>query len=130
MAAKIILGAKPKTFKPIDVAVTLPDGSDGMVPVTFKYRTKSEFGKWLDGATSKAKAEQKEGETKEFSWEKFYETNTDIAVDQLLSAIDSWGLDIPLNRESLIQLDNEIPAAVVAMLSTYGLACREGRLGN
>lgn len=130
MAVKIVLGAKPKTFMPFDVKVTLPDGSEGVIPVTFKYRTKKEFGKWVDDASASSKVERKQDDQAEFSWEKFYEQNTDLAVAQLLTALDSWGLDIPLTRESLAQLDNETPAAVVAMLSAYGAACREGRLGN
>lgn len=130
MAAKIVLGAKPKTFKPFDVKVTLPDGDEGIIPVTFKYRTKREFGKWVDDAAENAKIERKQDDPADFSWEKFYEQNTDVAVSQLMTAVDSWGLDIPLTRESLAQLDDETPAAVVALLNAYGAACREGRLGN
>ena len=129
MANKIILGARPKTFKPFDVPVTLPDGSEAVIPVTFVYRTKKEFGKWMDEAIAKTKSVIK-GDPEEFSWEKFYAQNTDSAVDQLLGAVDSWGLDIPLSRESLAQLGDEIPASHTAMLSAYGTACREGRLGN
>lgn len=132
MANIIKLGARPKTFKETEVAVTLPDGSEGVIPVTYRYRTKAEFGKWLDDASAKARGSDDgaEGDKAEFSWERFYQQNTDHAVDQLMSAIDSWGLDIPLTREALKQMDNEIPAAVVALLSRYGIACREGRLGN
>ena len=130
MAAKITLGATPKTFKPFDVEVTLPDGSEGVIPVTYIYRTKSDFAKWLDAAVSQADSDRKQADTTEFTWEKFTKQTTEVAVNQLLSAIDSWGLDIPLTRESLVQLDNEIPATITALLTRYGAACREGRLGN
>lgn len=139
MANKIKLGTRPKTFKPMSVTVQMPDGSEGVIPVVYKYRTKSEFGRWIDEANAqvKQKAEaakaQKDVEDAgpaEISWEKFYEQNTEVAVEQLLKAIESWGLDEPFSRESLMQLGDEAPAAVAALLATYGDACREGRLGN
>ena len=128
--AKIKLGATPKTFKTFDVKIVMPDGDDGVIPVTYKYRTKSEFGKWLDAALETGKSDAKDQSSDEFSWEKFYARNTELAVDQLLSAIDSWGLDMPLARDTLKQLGDELPAAITAMLAAYGAACREGRLGN
>lgn len=139
MASKIKLGARPKAFKTIDVAVTMPDGFEGVIPVNFKYRTKSELGRWMDEAAAKSKQktdadaagdEPHSAAPAEFSWEKFYEQNTEGAVDQLLDAIDSWGLDAPLTREALLQLGDEAPATITAMLGAYGAACREGRLGN
>lgn len=130
MANKVTLGARPKTFKSFDVKVTMPDGEEGIIPVTFKYRTKSEFGKWMDEAIAIGKDDVKSQPADEFSWEKFYEMNTDAAVDQVLSAVDSWGLDIPLSRDSLKQMGDEMPAAISAMLAAYGGACRDGRLGN
>lgn len=144
MANKIKLGNRPKTFKGFDVSVTLPDGEECAIPVVFKYRTKKEFGKWMDEAIATAKKTHEASESEksaasneggeappeEFSWEKFYEKNTHAAVDQLLGAIDSWGLDIPLARGALEQLGDEIPAGVSALLSAYGAACREGKLGN
>ena len=130
MANKVTLGNTPKTFKEFDVKVTMPDGEECIIPVTFRYRTKSELGKWMDEAISAGKNDAKGRPAEEFSWEKFYEMNTGAAVDQLLSAVDSWGLDIPFARDTLKQLGDEIPAAITAMLAAYGAACREGRLGN
>lgn len=130
MANKVTLGARPKTFKSFDVKVTMPDGDEGIIPVTFKYRTKSEFGKWMDEAIAIGKDDVKSQPADEFSWEKFYEMNTDAAVDQVLSAVDSWGLDIPFTPATLKKLGDEMPAAISAMLAAYGGACREGRLGN
>ena len=130
MANKVTLGARPKTFKTFDVKVTMPDGEEGVIPVTYKYRTKSEFGKWLDAALAAGKKAGEKATPEEFSWEKFYEQNIDTASDQLISAVDSWGLDVPLSRDSLRQMGDEIPGAITAMLSAYGEACREGRLGN
>ena len=128
MANVIKLGERPKTFKSIEVAVTLPDGTEGVIPVTYRYRTKREFGKWQDEAAAASTVKRNENE--EFSWEKFYEQNTDAAADQLLKAIDTWGLDVPLSRDTLIQMGDEMPGAVVALLGAYAAACCQGRLGN
>lgn len=140
--AKVTLGKRPKTFKTITVDVTMPDGEEGKIPVTFVYRTKSEFGRWMDETAAKAKAKAKQvdadeaddvknGEpAEELSWEKIYAQSTEVSADHLLGAIDSWELEIPLNREALLQLGDEVPAAPTAILSAYGAACREGRLGN
>lgn len=128
MANVIKLGARPKTFKQIEVAVTLPDGTEGVIPVTYRYRTKRDFGKWLDEATATVGSATRSDE--DFSWEKFYEQNTEAAADQLLKAIDTWGLDVPLSRDALTQMGDEMPGAIAALLSAYGAACREGRLGN
>lgn len=139
MANKIKLGARPKTFKTIEVAVTMPDGFEGVIPVNYVYRTKKEFGRWLDEAAEKSKqktspavdgSETTSAPPVEFSWEKFYEQNTEGAVEQLLGAIDSWELDTSMNRAALLQLGDEAPATIIALLGAYGSACREGRLGN
>ena len=54
MANIIKLGNRPKHFKVIEVAVTLPDGTEGVIPVTYKYKTKAEFGAWQDAIVASA----------------------------------------------------------------------------
>lgn len=128
MATKIKLGNRPKTFKAIDVKVQLPDGSEGLIPITFKYRDRREFGRWQDNIKNSF-PELKTGE--DFNWEAFYTKAGDLTADYILDAVDSWGLDEPLNKESLLQVESECGAsALPAILSAYGEACRDGRLGN
>lgn len=127
MANVVKLGTRPKTFKQINVSVTLPDGEEGLIPVTFKYRDRREFGKWQDGI--KNAFPETAGE--DFTWEQFYARAGDLTADYVLQAVDSWGLDVPLNKESLLQIESECGAgALPAILGAYGNACREGRLGN
>ena len=133
--AKIQLGHRPKTFKPFPVRFDLPDGSEGVIEVTYKYRTKIEFGQMLDellakGKQAEAAADEAAAAPQAFSWQKFLSENVEAGADQLLAAIDSWNLDEPLTRETLIQLGNEIPSGMTALAANYANACREGRLGN
>lgn len=138
MANIIKLGNRPKTFKEMNVPVTLPNGDQGVIPVTFKYFPKEEFGAWQDKAMAKGKAAaQKESQggaeeqEKEFSWESIYRQSSELLIENLLDVIASWGLEEALSRQSLQQLEHECGAAVLpAMLESFTRACREGRLGN
>ena len=128
MANIIKLGNRPKHFKEIEVAVTLPDGTEGVIPVTYKYKTKAEFGAWQD-AIIKSRPELDQGD--EFSWEKLYEQGGELSADRLLDIVHSWGLDVPLSKESIIELEEDCGAgAIPALFEAFGRACREGRLGN
>ena len=128
MATKIKLGNRPKTFKEIEVKVTLPDGEEGIIPVTFKYMDKVEFGRWQDKSAESAKENYGD---EDFSWEKLYERFGDKAADRLFEIIDSWGLDEELSRKTIKELESDCGASVIpALFSAFGNACREGRLGN
>ena len=128
MANIIKLGNRPKHFKEIEVAVTLPDGAEGVIPVTYKYKTKAEFGAWQDAIIASA-APQPDGESP--SWESIYRQAGERSADMLLDIVHAWGLDVPLSRESIIELEADCGAAVIpALFKAFGAACREGRLGN
>lgn len=126
MANKIKLGNRPKTFKEIEVSITLPDGEIGIIPVTYKYMDRKEFGRWQDDVLA-----SDSGMSGEFSWEKYYEKSAEKSADVLFGVIDSWGLDVPLTKEAIMEVESECGAgAIPALLKAFGDACREGRLGN
>lgn len=128
MANIIKLGNRPKNFKEIEVAVTLPDGTEGVIPVTYKYKTKAEFGAWQDAIISSA-APQPDGEAP--SWESIYRQAGERSADMLLDIVHAWRLDVPLSRESIIEIEADCGAAAIpALFKAFGVACREGRLGN
>lgn len=130
MAGRIKLGNRPKTFKEIQVSITLPDGEEGLIPVTYKYKTKQEFGAWQDSVIGKAKNEIRP-EFDTISWQEVYAASGARAIDNLLEIIDSWGLDVPLNQKSLQELEDDCGAGVFpALFEAFGRACRDGRLGN
>lgn len=146
MAKKIVLGKRPKTFAPITVTFKLPEGGDGCMEITAKYFTRTEFGKLLDDlyteartkAEEKAKAEEAipagSAEAIEaiigFSQERLQKLTRDQNADYLVKVLDGWNLDVELSRESLVQLADECPAAITALMAGVRAAALDGRLGN
>lgn len=127
MANKITLGQRPKTFKPVEIAFTMPNGDEGLIEVTYKYRTRTEFGTFIDGIFKDAGEKKQDAE---FSMKDLMEKTRDKNADYLIQCIDAWNLDVPLSVEALRQLSDEIPAAVSAIMEKYRIAAIEGRLGN
>ena len=137
MANKIIFGSRPANFKPFPVKFELPDGTVRAINVTYKYRTKTEFGEMLDGLIANGKkadaqvlGEKGAAEKPEFSWEKFYAENIEAGAEQLMNSVVAWDLELEISKEIFVQMGDEAPAAVTALMASYASACREGRLGN
>lgn len=126
--ASIKLGARPKTFKRV---VTFPmiDGTTGSIEVVYKYRTRKEFGEFIDGIMAAA-GEQKAADDAPFSMAALMEKTAGANADYVLQVAEGWNLDEPLNHATVEQLSDEIPAAVSAIMETYRIAVTEGRLGN
>lgn len=134
--AKIKLGNRPVNFKRT-VSFPLLDGDEGSIECVFKYRTRTEFGKFIDGLVSagreKLKEKQPEGAPVEdvgIGAEKFQNEVVIANAVYLLDVLEAWNLDVELSRDSVCQLADELPAAVEAVMNAYRLACVEGRLGN
>lgn len=138
MANKIKLGNRPKNFKPFPVKFVMPDGTDGRIQVTFKYFTKTESGKMFDEMIAAAKANAKTDEEKaeveaaeaEFSLEAIMQKTRDQNADYMSRVVDSWDLDEELSKPNLEQLDDELPAASIAIMGAFREAAQTGRLGN
>lgn len=141
--AKIILGKKPKTFKPFTVNFEMPDGTEGSILATFNYLTRTEYGAFLNKIMNEEVKEQdkKEDEQKQIDevskkpevidFEALFKKTKDKNADHLLLALADWDLEgHELNLASLQQLADEIPAASVAFMEAHRKACVEGRLGN
>lgn len=126
--AKIKLGSTPKTFKPITIKVTLPDGGEGEIPVTFKYRTQDEYWTYRDAFFKAIGADKPEGN--DVSLPLIAKEARHRAATHLLEAIDSWGLDVDLTADNICQLFNEIQQSSSAIVDAYQAACVQGRLGN
>lgn len=95
---------------------------------TFKYRTRTEFGAFLNQVFGDAGEDATPSEKPNF--EALFEKTKDKNADHLLVALDAWDIDQELNRESLQMLADELPAASIALMAAYNTACTEGRLGN
>lgn len=126
--SKIKLGARPESFKPFPVKFTMPDGSEGAILATFKYRTRSEYGAYMNEVTKDSTvAPSPDGK---FDFEALYQGGSQRSAQNLLDALIAWDLDEPLSLENVLALANEVPAACSALSAAYTMACAEGRLGN
>lgn len=135
--AKIILGKRPESFKQ---KVTFPmlDGSEGAIQCVFKYRTKTEFGKFIDAMVADAKAADTKNKEADAALEPQTMQLADIMAktvdknaDYLLDILKGWDVEgRDLTRDNCALLSDELPGAAVAIMEAYRLAVSEGRLGN
>lgn len=133
MASKIKLGARPKSFKRI-VKFPLLEGGEGAIECNYKYRTRTEFGIFIDQMVAAAEAagakKEAEGGAEKFSMTDLMERTAGQNADYILDVLDGWNLDEDLNKVTVQQLADEIPAAAIAIMDAYRAAITEGRLGN
>lgn len=123
--SKVILGKRPKNFKR-NVSFVMLDGEVATIECLFKYRTRTEFGAFLDSIFEDAKEDKAENVGVGDLMAKTSAKN----ADYLLKVLDGWNLDEEINRQNLEQLADECPAAVTAIMEAYRSAILDGRLGN
>lgn len=126
--AKIKLGSRPKEFKRV-VKFPLLEGGEGAIECKFKYRTRTEFGAFIDKMVEAAGATQKPDEEK-FSLATVLERSSGQNVEYLMQVLEGWNLDEELTPVALQQLCDEYPGAATAIMETYRTSVTEGRLGN
>lgn len=128
--AKIILGNRPKTFKRT-ISVDLLEGGKGAIEMLFKYRTKVEFGQFLDELLAKGGMQPaKRDDDEKLSLLAAQQKTTETNADYIMAIAEGWNLDFDFSRDNVMQLCDELPAAALAIMETYRLAINEGRLGN
>lgn len=130
--AKIKLGARPKTF-PYTVTVPMPEGGTASVQMLFRYRTRSEFGAFVDNLVATARTAPPADQSPEavlFSLRQALEHTRDTNADYILQIAEGWNLDEDFNLANLRQFCDELPGAAMAVIEAYRAALTEGRLGN
>jgi hypothetical protein len=129
--AKIKLGVRPDTFKQ-NVRFPMLDGTEGSIEVVYVYRTRTEFGAFIDEIMNAAKVEPTldEDGKPEFSMRALMEKTAGGNADYILKVVKGWNLDEPFNRENVQQLADELPAAAAAIMEQYRASVSEGRRGN
>lgn len=128
---KIVLGKRPKNFRKV-ITIDLPEGGQGSVEMSYLYRTRIEFGEFVDALFDAAKvkpASQAEEDVR-FSLKESLEKTVDQNADYILKIADGWNLDVDFTRENIVQLCSELPAGAFQIIDQYRAACTEGRLGN
>lgn len=126
--AKPILGKPPVSFKHT-VKFPMLDGTTGEIAVTYKYRTRTEYGQFTDKIAADAGVE-KPAKTDKFSLEKLLAKTNGHNADYLMQIVEAWDIDAELSRDAAQQLADEQPAAVLEIIEAYRIAINEGRLGN
>lgn len=130
--ARIKLGSRPKTFRHT-VTVPMPEGGTASVEMVYKYRTRPEFGAFVDGllrSTGTAPPASQDGDDVAFSLRQALQATSDTNADYILQIAEGWNLDEEFNRQSVQQMCEELPGAAIAVIEAYRLALTEGRLGN
>jgi hypothetical protein len=129
--AKIVLGKRPKNFKHT-VKFPLLEGGEGAIECVYKYRTRSEFGEFIDGVLEAAKMEPQTGDDGQvrLSMKELMDKTAGANADYIMQVLDGWDVDAELTRANVQQLADELPAAAAAIMEGYRSACTEGRLGN
>lgn len=129
--AKIILGKRPKNFKKT-ITVNMLEGGEGSVEMSYKYRTRTEFGSFIDDLFNDAgvKPASQNDEDVKFSLAEALKKTLDVNADYIMKVADGWNLDIEFSRDSVAQLCDELPGVALQIIDSYRLAITEGRLGN
>lgn len=127
--ATIKLGSRPKNFT-APVKFKLLDGTDAAIDVTFKYRTRTEFGAFLDEIYAENNVKPAETDDQQNLLERAYQAGVENHAKQIMRAAESWNLDEPFTLDSVSALCDEFPSAALAIMETYRVAITEGRLGN
>jgi hypothetical protein len=127
--ALIKLGATPKSFKR-SLIVDMLDGTKGSIEVSYKYRTRTAFGAFLDSVFKDAGVKPEAGEDEKVVIEKVMEKTRDTNADYLIQVIDGWNLESELTKANLQQLCDEFPGVANVIMETYRTAVTEGRAKN
>lgn len=129
--AKLTLGARPKNFKRV-INVELPEGGSGSIEVSYIYRTRTEFGAFVDDlfGNTGVKPESESDADVKFSLKDALQKAGDSSVDYIMKIVDGWNLDEDFSRDSVAQLCDELPGAALEIMNVYRMAITEGRRGN
>ena len=125
--SSITLGKRPEHYKPTPVKFPLPDGAEGVITATFRYRTRTEFGKLM---AEHLAGLQQFNEAEPPTVQEVHEEGVQRDAALLLAVLHGWDLPDELTQENLLQLVDEVPACVKAFMDAYRAAVLEGRLGN
>lgn len=132
MGHKITLGTRPKNFTHT-VEVPLHEGTTGSIEVLYRYRTRSEFGQFIDelaDAAQVARPQTATADEVDNTVRAAMEATNGTNAKYLLQVMDGWNLEAEFGLPAMQQLCDELPGVAIKLMEDYRLACTEGRLGN
>lgn len=124
--ARIRLGATPETIRHT-VTAPLPDGTQGEIAVTYRYRTRKQFAELLDRTFGAGAAP---GEAGPDSLVAATQLGIEANAGYILDIATGWDMDAPFDRQHVERLCDELPGVALAIMTAYRQAITEGRLGN
>jgi hypothetical protein len=134
--SKITLGKRPTSFR-TPVKFPLLDGTTGVIQWDFKYRTRKEFGAFIDSVVADARkagddtaAASVASSPAAFSMADLMASTNESNAKYILEAANGWDLPDAFTLDNIEQLNDEVPGAIVAAMEAYRAAITEGRLGN
>lgn len=127
--SKVKLGQRPKSFTKV-VRFDMLEGGKATIECTFKYRTRTEFGTFIDALVNDAGVKSEPAEDGQFSMSELMTKTAGSNAKYLLQVLDGWNLDEDLTLSNAQQLADELPGAAAAIMEAYRIAVTEGRLGN
>lgn len=133
MAHKITLGSRPKTFtRP--VTFDLHEGGEGVITMTYRYRTRTEFGAFVDEIAENAGVAPPKSASEEdmvFSLRAVLEASGAKNAEYILQIADGWDVaGHVFDLAGVRQLCDELPGAALKIMLNYREAIVEGKLGN
>lgn len=123
---KIVLGQTPKNFHRL-VTVTLPDGEQTEMGVTFKYRTRTELAKFADDVFTEG---NKEKSASINTISDVVLTSVEDDAKALMEALDGWNLESEFNLKNATRFCDEMPQAALDILQNYFFSSTKARKGN
>lgn len=123
---KIVLGQTPKNFHRL-VTVTLPDGEQTEMGVTFKYRTRTELAKFADDVFTEG---NKEKSASINTISDVVLTSVEDDAKALMEALDGWDLESEFNLKNATRFCDEMPQAALDILQNYFFSSTKARKGN
>ena len=125
--AAFIFGERPETVTG-DVKFKSVTGVDVDIKCQFKYRDRVEFAAFWDTISDAKMPDLAEGE--QFTFERLAVAGIETNATRTLEFLVGWPLDLDCDRDNVLRMFREEPAAPGAFWDAYRKACTEGVLGN
>lgn len=127
--AKLKLGSAPKNFKRM-IHIPLVDGTTADLEISFKYRTRTEFGELIDSIVAKPSTEKEEVKQEIKTTKEAFKKGNESEAENILKMADGWDLDEPFNKANIVKLIDEFPVAATIISDTYRELIQDGRAKN
>lgn len=129
----IKLGKNPKTYKK-EIPLINTEGATDILVITYKYRSRLEFGTLLDERAAAQKMREASAPEVDIKADPSAHDAISSAMKQaaelVLEIAEGWDVEDPFTLENLMQLECDFPGALADIQDTYQIATLEVRRKN